>query len=238
MAGGGPLRDDAARIAGWRDALDRAWGPAPSPTRRTPVGQLVKSLISGRTRDAASVAAYRALRGRFGSAAGVAAADPAAVEAALAAVTFPDAKARHLVAALRAVGAERPDFRLDFLRDLPMADALAWLERLPGVGRKTAAAVMNFSTIDRPVLAADGHVARVLGRLGLGTADPARASERVTAAMPGWGAGDFRTFHVQLKRVGKTLCHPRAPDCPACPLRPLCATGRAASPGPAPRAPL
>jgi len=202
--------------------LDRAWGPAPRPTLRTPVGQLVKSLISSRTRDQDSIAAYRTLRERFGNARGIAAADPKAVEQALEHATFADVKAERLVAALRAIAADRPDMDLGFLRDLAVADALAWLERLPGVGRKTAAAVLNFTALDRPILAADTHVARTLGRLGLGTTDAVRVSERVTAAMTGWTGEDFRIFHVQMKRVGKTLCHHRAPECRACPLAPDC----------------
>lgn len=178
----------------------------------------MKSLISSRTRDADSIAAYRALRDRFGSARGIAAADVADVEAALARVTFADVKAGRLVEALRAVAAERPDMDLTFLRDLPLPQALAWLERLPGVGRKTAAAVLNFTALDGRVLAVDGHTARALGRLGLGTADAVAVSERVTAAMTGWSADDFRTFHVQGKRVGQTLCHVRGPECRRCPL--------------------
>jgi len=206
--------------------MDRAWGDPPRPTRRSPVGQLVKSLISSRTRDEESLAAFRTLRARFGSARGIAAATPADVEAALAGVTFADVKAGRLVEALGAIAAERPDMSLGFLADLPVADALAWLERLPGVGRKTAAAVLNFTALDRPVFAADTHVARSLGRLGLaegrGTADAGAVSERVTAAMEEWSADDFRVFHVQCKRLGKTICRHTAPNCRRCPLADDC----------------
>lgn len=178
----------------------------------------MKSLISSRTRDEDSIAAYRTLRERFGNAHGIAAADASAVEAALERVTFADVKAPRLIETLRAIEAERPGMDLAFLRDLPLDQALAWLERLPGVGRKTAAAVLNFTALDRPILAADTHTARALGRLGLGTGDATRSSERVTAAMPAWTGQDFRIFHVQTKRLGKTICHHRAPDCRRCPL--------------------
>lgn len=224
------MTDLALRLDRWRALLDAAWGPADPPRRRTPVGQLVKSLISSRTRDAVSEAAYHALNRRFGRASAIAAADPVEVEAVIADVTFADVKARRLVEALRAIQLERPDLDLSFLRDRPLADALAWLEMLPGVGRKTAAAVLNFTALDRPVLAADGHVARVLARLGLGVADPVTASERVTAAATHWNAADFRALHVHLKRLGQTLCRPEAPRCAACPLRPDCPTGIGAVP--------
>lgn len=218
----------AWRIERWRTLLDSASAVVDGPPRRTPIGQLVKSLISSRTRDAVSLSAYRSLGAQFGSAAGIAAAEPRLVERAIADVTFADVKAERLVAALRSVGQERPDFRLDFLRDWPMADALSWLERLPGVGRKTSASVMNFSTIARPVLVVDTHVARVLARLGLGRGDATALSERATATMPRWTADDFVTFHAQLKYLGQTLCRWDVPHCAACPLTSLCATAREA----------
>ena len=218
--------DEASRIARWRATLDAAMGVVADPSRRTPVGQLVKSLISGRTRDEVSLAAYAALGRRFGSAAGIAAAPPGAIEEVLAAVTFPDVKAARLVEALRAIEAERGDLRLGFLSAWPMPDALGWLERLPGVGRKTSASVMNFSTIARPVLVVDTHVARVLARLGLGRADATALSERVTAAMPGWSADDFLTFHAQCKRLGQSVCRWDEPRCEACPLAAACDTAR------------
>lgn len=215
---------EALRISRCRALLDAAMGVSRDPPRRTPIGQLIKSLISSRTRDEVSLAAYAALGRRFGSAAGIAAAEPGAVEEVIAAVQFPDVKAERLVAALGMIDEEQGDLRLDFLGDWPMSDALAWLERLPGVGRKTSASVMNFSTIARPVMVVDTHIARVLGRVGLGRPDAATVSERVTAAMPDWTADDFLTFHAQLKRLGQTLCRWNALQCEACPLAEVCDT--------------
>lgn len=215
---------DSSRVAHW-DALAEAAFPLIEPiARRAPIGQLVKSLISARTRDAVSLAAYHALGDRFGSAAGIAVAGPAEVERVIAAVTFADVKAERLIAALREIASERPDFRLDFLADLPMADALAWLERLPGVGRKTAASVLNFSTLDRPIMVVDGHVVRALARLGINARTAPAMSERLTVAMPAWSAGRFRALHIRLKRLGQTICRWDVPNCARCPLSTACAT--------------
>ena len=67
---------------------------------------------------------------------------------------------------LAAIEAERGSLDLGFLADAPREEALEFLERLPGVGRKTAACVMLFS-FDRPELPVDTHVYRVASRLGL-----------------------------------------------------------------------
>jgi endonuclease-3 len=207
-------------IVRWRDALAVLDVAQNIPPRRKPVGALVKSIISGRTRDPVSLRAYHRLREDFGSAAGIAAADPAAVANTIFDVTFAEAKAEWLVGALRRIAREHPDFQLDFLGELPLEDALGWLERLPGVGRKVAAATLNASTLDRPVFIVDGHVLRVLQRLGFvaANADAREASEAVTAAMAEWQGKDFLHFHAATKRLGQTLCRPETPSCAACPL--------------------
>jgi endonuclease-3 len=223
------LFDFATRDVGhWRESLMPMLADIEPLPRRKPIGQLVKSLISGRTRDPLSLAAYHRLRARFGSARGIAGADPHMVTQVIADVTFAPEKALWLVTALRMIGRERPDFCLDFLADYTIEDALVWLERLPGVGRKVAAATLNASTLGRPVLIVDGHVLRMLVRLGFVTArsDARAASEAVTAAMPDWDADDFLTLHMLLKRLGQVACRPDTPICEVCPLQRDCPSAR------------
>lgn len=208
----------------WRTRLTPLLDGLTLLPRRAPAGQLVKSLISGRTRDAVSLGAYRRLGKRYGAAALIADARVEEVRSVIADVTFPDSKAIWLIAAMKAIRADRPDFRLDFLRHLPLEDALSWLERLPGVGRKVAASTLNASILARPVFIVDSHVLRVMQRLRFAsrTADAKMVSETVTAAMAGWDADDFLLFHVMIKRLGQTLCHDSRPDCAHCPLKAEC----------------
>lgn len=121
-----------------RDQLRSCFGRVRSIPLRTPVGQLVKSSISGRTRDEVSTLAYRRLVETYPGWADVANAAIAEVEAVIGDVTFPDVKARYLHDALQAIAARQPDFDLAFLHRLGVGQALAWLERLPGVGRKVS----------------------------------------------------------------------------------------------------
>ena len=81
-------------------------------------------------------------------------------------------KAPRIKAALEAVYEKRGGFDIDFLRDLPLDEAKAWLRELNGVGPKTAACVLMFA-LGRPALPVDTHVHRVAQRLGL---VPAKAS--------------------------------------------------------------
>jgi endonuclease-3 len=73
------------------------------------------------------------------------------------------------------IAADDPDFDLSPLGEQPIEDALAWLERLPGVGRKVAASALNFSSLAIPAFVADTHVLPVLGRFGVIDAKADRA---------------------------------------------------------------
>lgn len=218
----------SAEVAAWIDPLADAFGRPIGARRRAPLAQMVKSLISARTRDDVSLAAYRRLGARWPRSQDLAHADPADVEAAIADVTFADEKATRLPAALRMIEAERPDMRLDFLADMPVGRALAWLERLPGVGRHVSAKTLNASTLGMRVFIVDTHVARVLARLGFtgAHATTAAASDLVTASAPFFDAEGLLQLYARMKRLGQTICRLGEPDCPACPLSAHCRTGR------------
>ena len=211
----------------WFAALGCA-DAAPPVRPRSALGQLIKSMLSGRTRDAVSKAAYDALIARYPKPPLLAGASAAAIETVVAPVTFAADKAVYIAAALATIGRERPDFDLEFLATLPLDDALGWLERLPGVARKVSASALNAGTPAMPVLIVDTHVLRVLQRLGFvaPTADYRAASEAATAAMPGWSGDDFLLFHVALKRLGQNVCRWDAPLCGRCPLAGDCPTAR------------
>jgi endonuclease-3 len=219
----------SADLERWRTALQPLLEGLSIPPRRPPIGALVKSLISARTRDAVSLRAYHRLCHDFPSPQLLARAGPITIERAIAEVTFPDIKARWLVEGLKRIARERPDFDLDFLGRLPLAQALAWLERLPGVGRKVAAATLNASRLARPVFIVDTHVLRVLQRLGFvaSHAEIRTASEQVTAALPCWSGDDFLLFHIAAKRLGQVFCRPHSPDCAHCPLASDCPSAQA-----------
>lgn len=213
-----------AELGRVRSRLVWVLGSVRDVPRRSPMGQLAKSLISNKTYDAVSLAAYRRLGQRYCSWSRLAKAKPEEILPVIATVTHPESKARHLAETLRRIQAERPDFRLEFLGEYPVDTALAWLERLPGVGRKVAASTLNFSTLRKPAFVLDTHVLRVLGRLGFwaeGTRTE-RAYQTIMEALPDWSADDLAEFHCLVKRLGQIHCHKDLPDCPACPLERLC----------------
>lgn len=200
----------------------------PGPWRRLdPVSQLVLGMVGGRTIEADSLRAFETLVRRFSSWEGVRDAPDKEIHKSIDSVTYAETKAERLKAALSIVTVLRGGLTLDFLRALRVDDALVWLERLPGVGRKTSAVTLNFSTLRMPALVIDTHHLRVLRRLGLvGSRAGAReAYDRIVPCMPlTWGTEALDDHHQLMKRLGQANCHHKAPSCRDCPLAALCRT--------------
>lgn len=201
-----------------RDQLRFSFGRPDRIQARTPIGQLVKSSISNRTLDEVSLAAYGRLVAAYPDWPALAEASTSDIEALIGDVTFPDVKARHLRDALRAIRVHHPDFNLEFLGRLSVAGALAWLERLPGVGRKVSASTLNFSTLNMPAFVVDTHVLRVLRRYGFvrSKAGTRTAYHAAMAASPLWSAPGLAELHILMKHLGQTICrhgHARCADC-------------------------
>jgi len=99
----------------------------------------------------------------------------------------------------------------------------AGLRALPGVGPYTAAAIVAIA-FDRPATPVDGNVERVVARLfAVETPLPkAKAELRGLAEglTPARRPGDFAQATMDL---GATVCLPKWPRCPACPLASRCA---------------
>ena len=119
-------------------------------------------------------------------------------------------KAKHIVALseilLREHGGEVP------------ADREA-LEKLPGVGRKTANVVLNVA-FGQPTIAVDTHIFRVANRMGLA---PGKNPDEVERRLVKFVPDEFKQHaHHWLILHGRYVCVARKPDCGACGLRDLC----------------
>jgi endonuclease III len=195
-----------------------------------PLSELVSSLLSHRTRNAESGRAFKALRARYPDWAALVAAPVAEVEATIAGVTWPELKAPRIQAVLAAVEARAGALSLDVLGGMGVDEARAWLEAIPGVGPKTSAAVLSFSTLRMPALPVDSHHHRVAQRVGLigPRVDVGPSHALLRAQLPAdWDAQKLYDNHEILMLHGQRCCFHRSPACPRCPLLDLCPTGAA-----------
>jgi A/G-specific adenine glycosylase len=104
------------------------------------------------------------------------------------------------------------------------------LRALPGIGSYTAAAIAAIAFGQRSVVI-DTNVERIIARLHaidlpIAEARP-QIRKRADAMTPEHGAGDFAQAMMDL---GATICRPRSPDCPACPLIKDCAAFASGNP--------
>lgn len=183
---------------------------------------LVDILLSHRTRDEQTAAAYANLLHRFGSWEAVRDAPTGEVQAAIENVNFPEVKAPRLQTVMRQITEERGNLNLDFLRDLPLAESAQWLNRFEGVGPKTTACVLLFSC-QKPVLPVDVHVHRVSMRLGLiGKKVSAEAAHNLLQALLPDDARSIYNFHKALLRHGQRICVYEHPRCSRCSITDLC----------------
>jgi len=93
------------------------------------------------------------------------------------------------------------------------------LQKLPGVGRKTANVVLN-TAFGEETFAVDTHVFRVCNRTGLA---PGKTPDEVEAKLERLVPGPFRRdAHHWLILHGRYTCKARLPECWRCPVADLC----------------
>ena len=125
-------------------------------------------------------------------------------------VSYPNSKTHHLIDAAKMIMS-------DFGGEVPSDGSQ--LQRLPGVGRKTANVVTSVLW-DNPVIAVDTHVFRVARRLGLSKgATPLAVEKDLTANIP---AQKRPTAHHWLILHGRYVCKALKPQCGSCGLTPFC----------------
>ncbi len=101
------------------------------------------------------------------------------------------------------------------------------MERLPGVGRKTAN-VVGAVMFGKQVMPVDTHVFRVSNRIGLtrNARTPRQVEDQLTAHIPG---ELLPLAHHWLILHGRYVCTARAPHCDRCGIAPFCAYRAAAA---------
>lgn len=93
------------------------------------------------------------------------------------------------------------------------------LERLPGVGRKTANVVLNIA-FGHPTIAVDTHLFRVSNRSGLA---PGKTPLAVETKLEKLVPAPYRLHaHHWLILHGRYVCIARKPRCPVCVVRDVC----------------
>lgn len=173
---------------------------------------LVAVVLSAQCTDKRVNQVTPALFARYPDAEAMAAADEAEVYEYVKSVSYPNAKARHIVQLARMLvekhGGEVPQ-------------AFDELIKLPGVGRKTAN-VMQAVAFGQSAMPVDTHVYRVSHRLGLvpkSANTPLKVEKELMRHIP---AADLARAHHWLLLHGRYVCTSRKPHCSKCALADVC----------------
>ncbi len=184
------------------------------------IDELVSTILSQNTNDVNRDRGFEALRAKLPTWEAVRDAKNEDVIAAIRPAGLANQKGPRIQQVLRAITEERGSLNLDFLADLPVEEARAWLTKFNGVGPKTAAIVLCFS-LNMPAFPVDTHIYRVSGRIGLRPEKMTveQAHPHLESIFP---PETYYAAHLNIIRLGRDVCGARKPNCPKCPIIKLC----------------
>ena len=210
------LASKRERAAAVEERMFAHYGPGKaSLDYTTPFELTVAVVLSAQCTDAAVNKTTPALFAAYPTPADMAAADPAAIAEIIRSLGFFRSKAKNLVALAQTVMA-------DFGGEIP-ADVDA-LQKLPGVGRKTANCVMCEAFRDPQGIAVDTHVYRIAHRLKLAgpSADTPQKVEDILLKV--YPRPQWLFINHQWVHFGREFCRARNPRCADCIVGDLCPT--------------
>jgi endonuclease-3 len=176
-----------------------------------PYELLVAVILSAQCTDKRVNMVTPAFFKRFPEAETLAAASQEEVFSYIRSISYPNNKAKHLVGMAKMLVE-------DFGNVVP--SEVDQLQKLPGVGRKTANVIASV-VYDRPTMAVDTHVFRVSERLGLTTnaRTPLATEKQLVKYIP---EAVIPKAHHWLILHGRYVCVARNPQCASCGLRDVC----------------
>lgn len=178
---------------------------------QSPFELLVAVILSAQCTDKRVNLITTALFARFPDPETMAAATPEEVFPLIKSISYPNNKSKHLVGMARMLITE-------FNGIVP--DDVAKLQKLPGVGRKTANVIAS-CIFDQPKMAVDTHVFRVAARIGLTTRarNPLQAELQLIRHIP---EHQVNLAHHWLILHGRYTCLARKPRCAGCVVSTFC----------------
>jgi endonuclease-3 len=184
------------------DLRDRGFG--------SPFEQLVGSLISARTRDESTMEVCLRLFAVARTPEAMAGLDEARLVKLLRGASFPEPKARDLIALSRSIVEEHGG-------EVP--GSMAGLTAFHGVGPKIAALTLAVG-FGRAAIAVDVHVHRIVNRWGyVETSTPEQTRLALEAKLP---ERYWVEINERLVPFGKSVCTGVSPRCSTCPLLSMC----------------
>jgi endonuclease-3 len=200
--------------------LSKEYGPFEEPRTLPPANELVFTILSQHTSDINSGRAYQNLMKTFETLEQVAEAEVTKIETAIQRGGLAKIKAPRIKSVLNEILDKNESLDLNFLKYLPLEEAIKWLTELKGIGPKSAGIVLNFS-LGLPAMAIDTHIYRVSQRLNIipKSKNVNKAHEFLQRIIL---PDQITKFHTAIITHGRKTCIAPLPRCNACVLKNLC----------------
>ena len=197
------------------ERLNRRYGPVECfLDHQNPFRLVISVLLSAQTTDAQVNKVTPELFCRWPTPYEMAGASVADVMDVIKSLGFYKTKAKHCVEAARMIVA-------DYGGEVP--STMRELQKLPGVGRKTANIVLNVGFGIVEGIAVDTHVNRIAHRLALSPKthekEPLKTEQDLLKILP---HEYWESVNHQWISFGREICSARSPKCAECPLADLC----------------
>ncbi len=187
---------------------------------RSPLDELILTVLSQNTTDVNSLAAFQRLKNRFPKWHMLLSASYKEVLDTIKTAGLGPTKTRRILDLLPQIRQIDPDLTMDFICSMSLEKGYQFLTSFKGVGAKTAGCVLLFAC-GKPAFPVDTHVFRVARRIGLDHAS--RTREQLQRFLEQVVPEDDRyNLHMNLIRLGREVCLARAPRCDRCFLQDLC----------------
>jgi len=207
-----------------RDLYDRLVDEYGEPVWRShgsAMDELVLTMLSANTNDVNSGRAFKRLMATFDADwEAIRTAPLDEIKTAIREAGMYNQKAPNIVKTLTMIKEERGEYRLDFVAEMPAAEAAEYLTRFPGVGHKTASIVLLFC-FNGAAFPVDTHVQRISRRVGIcgHKTGAAKVKQIWEDLLP---PQTYYALHVNLIQHGRRTCDARTPQCEGCCLQDIC----------------
>ena len=178
---------------------------------RNPYELLVAVILSAQCTDKRVNMTTPALFERFPKPESMAASSAEEIYSFIKSISYPNNKSKNLLGMAQALVSEFGGVVPSNLEDL---------QRLPGVGRKTANVMMAVA-FDQPAMPVDTHVFRVANRIGL-TKNSKNVTETEKTLVRHFPKEVLSKAHHWLILHGRYVCHARKPLCEKCGITDIC----------------
>jgi len=215
-----PAAARAARTAQVVHLLEEAFGQPRWHGPADPLDVLIRTILSQNTNDRNRDLAYDALRARYPRWQLLLEAPASEIAATIRPAGLGNQKSARIKQILSWVHQTYGALDLRPICTQPVAEVVDTFLKLKGVGIKTISVVLMFAC-GHDIFPVDTHVHRICTRLGL--VPPGTTAEKTHHLMqPLVPPGKAYSLHMNLLRLGRSICRARKPSCGICPLRTVC----------------